>query len=237
LEYLSNIELYICSNYSEDNSISEISGEEYHHLIKVMRHKVGDKIFATNGLGKIFECIINDVGKVNTKIKILKTLSFNNVLDNFTFCIPNLKNAERLKYAIEKSVELGVTDFIIFNSDRTIGKSINLNRLNKIALAAMKQSLHSYFPEIKLAISVSDLLVPDNQIILFDQSSELIFGQHDFDNNIHYRFVFGPEGSLSDSEIKTLNPEFIYNLDKYRLRSETAVVKCASILSSMIKNG
>lgn len=237
MEYLSNKELYICSKFSDDEKILEIGGEEYHHITKVMRHNIGDKIFVTNGIGKIFESEITKIEKENLKAVNLKTLTFQNNFENYTFCIPNLKNSERLKFALEKSVELGVTNFIIFSSERTISKSINLKRLEKISLAAMKQSLHSYFPKIKLANSVKELLNTNNQIILFDQSSNLTFDKNNFNDKNKYFFIFGPEGSLSDNEIKILNSNIIFNLGNNRLRSETAIVKCASILSEMVEGG
>jgi RsmE family RNA methyltransferase len=101
----------------------------------------------------------------------------------------------------------------------------------------MKQSLHSYFPRIISADSIKELLNTNYQIILFDQSSNLILDKNSFDSKTKYLFIFGPEGSLSDNEIKTLNPNLIFNLGSNRLRSETAIVKCASILSEMVKGG
>lgn len=236
MEYLSNIELYICTLISDDGKYFEVSGDELHHAINVMRNKVGDNIFATNGTGNIFEGIITQINKENINAKIVKSFNYKKELDNFTFCIPNLKNPERLKFAIEKSIELGITNFIIFNSERTISKNINIERLRKIALASMKQSLHSYFPIIKTAKSVKELLDSNHQIILFDQSSKLALGDHKFDNIKKYLFVFGPEGSLSDNELMILKGNLIFNLGDYRLRSETAIVKSASLLSAMTKD-
>ncbi len=236
MEYLSNIELYICTFISDDGKYFEVSGDELHHAVNVMRNKVGDNIFATNGTGNIFEGTITKINKENINAKIVKSFSYKNDLDNFTFCIPNLKNPERLKFAIEKSIELGITNFKIFNSERTISKNINIERLRKIALASMKQSLHSYSPRIETAKSVKELLDSNYQIVLFDQSSKLALGEHKFDNANKYLFVFGPEGSLSDNELTTLKGNLIFNLGNYRLRSETAIVKSASLLSAMIKN-
>ena len=51
-----------------------------------------------------------------------------------------------------------------------------------------------------------------------------------FNQNEEYLFVFGPEGSLTKEEIKFLNPDKIVKLSENRLRSETAIIKAASIL-------
>lgn len=213
-----------------------INEDEFHHSVKVMRNKTGDTIFATNGKGKIIEGIITEIGKENLIAKIVQSFDFENELENFTICIPNLKNPERFKFALEKSIELGFTNFIIFTSERTISKNINPKRIEKISLAAMKQSLHSYFPKINLAKAVSELANPNHNIVLFDQSSTLVLSDYKFNKDSKYFLIFGPEGSFSESEIKRLKPNLSFNLGNYRLRTETAIVKCASIISAVIKN-
>lgn len=235
MEYLSDIELYITSSYSEADSQLEITGEEYHHAIKVMRNKIGDKVYATNGNGQIFEGKISEIAKTNLVAEIIKSVSFENEFKNFTFCIPNLKNPERLKFALEKSIELGFTNFIIFNSERTIGKKINKSRLEKISLSAMKQSLHSYFPQITTIETINGLEKLNRKIILFDQSSRNKLKDFKFDTNENYLLMYGPEGSFSENEIKQINPNLILNLGKQRLRSETAIIKCASIISDKLQ--
>ncbi len=236
MEYLSDIELYICSIHSVTDNEFEISGEEFHHAVNVMRNKIGGQIFATNGIGKIFAGKIIEIGKENLKAEIFKFYSYENELENFTFCIPNLKNPERLKFALEKCTELGVTDFIIFNSERTLNKTINLSRLEKIVLAAMKQSLRSFIPTVKIAKSIIELIKDDNELIIFDQSSKRKLNKFNFDRRKHYLFIFGPEGSLSENELKIINTQFVFNLGNHRLRSETAIVKCASVLSLSVSN-
>lgn len=231
MESLTNKELYICSYFSEGEKKFEINEDEFHHSVKVMRNRVGDEIFATNGLGKIFEGIITSIDKESLSAEIVNIYEFKNNLANFTLCVPNLKNPERFKFALEKSVELGFTKFIIFNSKRTIGKKVNLNRLNKILLSAMKQSLRSFFPTITEASSVSDLYSSEGEIILFDQASKILLKDLSFDQTIKYRLIFGPEGSFTKDEIELIRPSKVINLGMHRLRSETAILKCASILS------
>lgn len=233
MEYLTNIELYICSEINVDEIYFTLAGEEYHHAIKVMRHKAGHNIYVTDGAGKIIEGEIFEIGKEECKSKIINIFDYNNNLEKFTLCIPNLKNSERLKFAIEKSVELGFTNFIIFNSERTIAKNIHLNRLEKIAVEAMKQSLHSYLPKLVAANSLKEILNFGHRNIIFDQSSDNKINKNIFGDTEKYNLIFGPEGSFSESEIDLVNKDFIINLGKNRLRSETAVIKCASIISEI----
>lgn len=230
MEYLSNIELYFCSSLTKDEKSFQIVDEEYHHAIKVMRNKVGDKLFATDGKGKIYEGFISAIEKRRLCVDVSKFYTYKNKLNHFTFCIPNLKNPDRLKFALEKCTELGITNFILFNSERSVSKGFNAERINKILLSAMKQSLQSYLPKVEFFNSVmqfSDLKV---EKVLFDQNSINKFADQKFENEKRYYLIFGPEGGFSENEINDIKPAITLKLAENRLRSETAIIKAASLL-------
>ncbi|MDP3829824.1 MAG: RsmE family RNA methyltransferase, partial [Ignavibacteriaceae bacterium] len=136
MEYLSNSQLY----FSTEVDFS-LTGEEAHHVIRVMRHRIGDKIFITNGKGLIRESKIISIENNRILTGEEKNFIYENQLKHFTFCIPILKNPDRLSFAIEKSVELGITNFTFYLSGVSLKKEIKLERFSKIGIAAMKQSL------------------------------------------------------------------------------------------------
>lgn len=231
MEYLSNIELYFCSAVSFEEQIFLIERDEFHHATKVMRNKIGNKIFASDGIGKIFEGVVEDIKKDNLQSKIINTYEYKDTLKRFIFCIPNLKNPERLKFALEKCTELGITRFILFNSKHTVSKGFNLDRLNKIVLSAMKQSLRAYLPKIEIVDSIIELNSHGDEIVLFDQKGQTKLSDYKFDEDKNYLMIFGPEGGFSEKEISELKPTVILKLTKNRLRAETAIVTAASIIS------
>jgi 16S rRNA (uracil1498-N3)-methyltransferase len=231
LEYLSNIELYFCSSISKDEKTFQLVDEEQHHAINVMRKKIGDSIFATNGKGRIIEGVINSIDKKNIYVKIVKIFNYENRLSNFTFCIPNLRNPDRLKFALEKCSELGITNFVLFNSERSVSKSFNIDRINKILLSAMKQSLQSYLPKVELFDSVLKFGELKVLKVLFEQNSESKLVNQIFDKTKNYYLIFGPEGGFSEKEMLDIQPTVILNLAENRLRSETAIIKAASLIS------
>ena len=140
-EHLSNIELFYSKpeNFREDEVILE--GDECRHAVKVMRHHMGDEIFITNGEGKISNGNINEILKDTLSVTIKKEFIYENKFSGVTFCLPKLKNPERFEFALEKCAELGITNFIVFESERTVSKAYKLDRWHKILLSAMKQSL------------------------------------------------------------------------------------------------
>ena len=229
--YLSNIELYYCSSLTENEQIFQLADEEFHHATKVMRNKVGDSLYATDGNGKIYEGIISSIEKKSISVRVLKFSILQNRLKHFTFCIPNLRNPDRFKFALEKCTELGITNFILFNSERSVSKGFNLDRINKILLSAMKQSLQAYLPKVEVFDSIKRFKDSAVEKVLFEQKSEIKLVDRKFDTSKEFYFLFGPEGGFSEKEILDIQPTLILNLADNRLRSETAIIKVASILS------
>lgn len=236
--FLSNTELYYTSE-SINNSILIISGEEVHHIKDVMRHKMGDEIYVTDGNGRIYKSIIESISKNKIQCSINEVLHYPNPFSNFTFCIPRLRTQDRFEFALEKCVELGITNFIIFDSIRTVVKGEKIDRWNKILLSAMKQSLRSWLPNVKHVKSVSEIASYVGKRIIFEQSANFLFNNFlespaYYSPQSHFYFVFGPEGGFADEEIAMTRECSFVKLTDNRLRTETAVVAAAGILSSAL---
>jgi 16S rRNA (uracil1498-N3)-methyltransferase len=228
LEHLSNIELYYTSPELITAEQLILSGDELHHSVNVMRNSVGDKIFVSNGNGSIFTSKIVSINKKQLTASIIETRVLENKARNIWFCIPALKNPDRLKFAFEKCVELGITNFILFNSKYTISKKLNTEKFQKTVLAAMKQSLRSFLPEISFA-SFDEIIQSDGVKIMFDQNAKLAFDGK-VNLGIQTYYLFGPEGGFDENEIESVGKENRFSLSTNRLRSETAIIKCASLM-------
>jgi 16S rRNA (uracil1498-N3)-methyltransferase len=226
----SNIELYYCYAPGEQNHL-KIAGEEVFHILKVMRHVVGDEIFTTDGNGNIYKGQIAKLYKSEITVNIIEQFTFENKFRNYIFCIPNLKSTGRLEFALEKSVELGITKFVLFNSERTVSKSFRTERFRKILISAMKQSLQSFLPEIISACTIQDIAKLNAKKIVFEQNAGKVFDASLVNNETEdCYFIFGPEGGLSQIELNLFDQNSQYQLAENRLRTETAIVKLASIL-------
>jgi 16S rRNA (uracil1498-N3)-methyltransferase len=228
LAHLSDIELY----YTPEELIADeqliLEGDEFHHSVTVMRNSVGDTIFVTNGNGSVFTSKIISISENQLSANIVDVRIFKNKANNIWFCIPILKNPDRLKFAFEKCVELGITNFILFSSKRTISKKLNPEKFQKTTLSAMTQSLRAFLPQITSA-SFEDIVKVDGVKIIFDQNAKLEFeGKISSDKPTY--LLFGPEGGFDENEIESVEQENRFSLSTNRLRSETAIIKCASLL-------
>lgn len=230
LERLSDIELYYSAPENFSESSVKISGEEYKHISKVMRHKLGDELHITDGKGSIVKGNISGLQIDSAVIEIREIYKYENKFKNITFCVPKLRNPNRFEFGLEKCTELGITNFIIYESLRTVAKGTKIDRWEKILLSAMKQSLRSFLPEIKILNSINDIMNLKGEKIIFEQNCERRFSEFQREKSTQYYFIFGPEGGLDKEEIESAKSVNVFNLDENRLRSETAIVKCASML-------
>ena len=243
--FLSEVELYYSNQPAVGNTIS-IEGEECHHITNVMRHKIDDILYITDGKGTIHKSTLSVIEKKKVIAAFTESIKYDNKFSNVWFCIPRLKSADRFEFALEKCVELGITNYIVFDSKRTVAKGEKIDRWEKILLAAMKQSLRAWLPKVQYVKSINETIKLNGTKILFDQNAQQTFqsflstlnsqpclpaGRFSIHN---YYFIFGPEGGFTNEECRMLNEEFALRLTESRLRSETAIVTAASLLTSGI---
>jgi 16S rRNA (uracil1498-N3)-methyltransferase len=228
---LSNIELYYITPELIGSKTVEIRDDEYHHIIKVMRHTSSDEIYITGGNGKIFKTLIRDIHQNFVECEITQAISYDNKLANVYLCIPKLKSADRFEYALEKSVELGITNFIIFNAVNSISKTERLDRWQKILISAMKQSLRCYLPKIILVKSIQEIVQLEGEKIVLEQNADNSIIDWQPKANQKYYFIFGPEGGLDRREIEQVEKDSIFSMGTNRLRSDTAILTLTSFLN------
>ena len=231
-DLISDIELFFTE--SVNDSIFVLEEDEASHAIRVLRKKTGDEIYATDGKGNIFKGEIIQADKKNLTAKILERKFYEKIFPNVRFYIPLLRNKDRLRFAVEKLMELGFTDFVFYSSERTIPKKINLDKIKKTAIAAMKQSLGAYLPEIDFVGDIKKFKKDTLRIIvLFDQSAKKTFSEFidNFSLSTQYSFFIGPEGDFTSEEKEIINPDFSLLLTSSRLRAETAIISVASAIA------
>ena len=219
-----------------NNQTIILDNYESRHCIKVMRHKVGDLIKIVDGLGNLYSGNLVSFNKNSCAIQINdKTENYKKRNQHIHIGISPIKNQDRLEWFIEKSVEIGIDEITLIDCDRTLRKKIKIDRLNKIAITAMKQSLKAYIPKINDVISVNDFIMYNQNSSKFichldnDDRRDVFYYKDDIKKYKNVSILIGPEGDFSASEIGlAVDNDFLcVTLGNSRLRTETAgIVAC-----------
>lgn len=217
--------------------VYELSKEESKHAIRVLRLRKGDEIILADGNGNLFRskiindnhnaCIAEEIERIHKK----KTRDF-----RIHIAIAPTKNIDRFEWMIEKCTEMGVdeiTPIITRHSERS---AIKMDRLNRITVSAVKQSINAYIPKINDIVEFNTFIAKVKEDIRLiahcnETKKESIYkacrGQKDC-------IVFiGPEGDFSMEEVElAIEKGFIpVTLGENRLRTETAgILACHSII-------
>ena len=219
-----------------DNDIITLDVFESRHCVKVMRHKIGDTINVVDGLGNLYVGNLIFIDKKSCKMKIDDIIKNYNKRNHYIhIAISPIKNHDRLEWFIEKSVEIGVDEITLINCTRTLRKTIKIDRLKKIALTAMKQTLKAYLPIINDIVDVDDFIKQNKHSNRFvchlenDDRKDLFFYKNSMLKKEDCCFLIGPEGDFTFDEIN-LCKDYGFNpisLGEGRLRTETAgIVAC-----------
>ncbi|MDO5615476.1 MAG: RsmE family RNA methyltransferase, partial [Cruoricaptor ignavus] len=137
------------------------------------------------------------------------------------------KNIDRTEFFVEKATEMGISEITFLQTEKSERKNINLEKLQKQAIAASKQSLRFHFPKINPLIKLADFIKITNPEQTFVAHCDTAFERIDLsaiETQNSYTFLIGPEGDFSPNEIQQLAEKNIkaISLGNQRLRTETA---------------
>jgi 16S rRNA (uracil1498-N3)-methyltransferase len=214
-------------------NIYTLDETESKHCVRVLRLEKGNEITLVDGRGGFFTAEITDPNPKRCVVNVIKSEP-NFGLRNFQVhvAIAPTKNMERLEWFLEKATEIGinrVTPLLCRYSER---KEIKHDRLDKVMVSAMKQSLKAYLPQLDELTKFSDLISQpfDGQKFIAhceEQHRELL--KNAVLSGGNYLILIGPEGDFSTEEIEmAIKAGFLpVSLGDSRLRTETAgVVAC-----------
>ncbi|MFY9151950.1 MAG: 16S rRNA (uracil(1498)-N(3))-methyltransferase [Prolixibacteraceae bacterium] len=218
----------------------ELSGKNYtldetesKHCIRVLRLQQEDEIILVDGRGGFFTAEITDPNPKRCSVKVIKSeLQFG--LRNFKvqIAIAPTKNMDRIEWFLEKATEIGIsriTPLLCRYSER---KEIKHDRLEKVMVSAMKQSLKAYLPQLDPLTKFTDLIsqpFSGQKFIAHCEEQHREILKNLIEPAQNYLILIGPEGDFSTDEIEAaIQAGFRpVSLGDSRLRTETAgLVAC-----------
>lgn len=204
--------------------------EEARHCIKVLRTRSGDVIEVIDGKGHRFSCRLTDDNPRHATVEIeTKTAVPLSWSTKITVAVAPTKNMDRMEWMVEKLTEIGINRIIPLHCRYSERKEIKIDRLQRIAVSAMKQSLKTVLPEITPMRSFNEVIQSsdaEQKFIAYCDPSiprKLL--------SCEYRpvadsvlILIGPEGDFSKEEISSaITAGYMpISLGENRLRTETA---------------
>ena len=222
----------------EDNWLL-LDAEEARHCAQVLRKQPGDVIYVVDGEGGFHESELIEVHKKSCKASILKTTKPYKPRNCYLhIAIAPTKNISRFEWFLEKATEIGIdeiTPLLCFHSER---RNIRLDRLEKVLIAAMKQSVKAYLPKLNPLTKFKDFISTfhgsENKkgYIAHCHQDDVNHLKENYKPPQDVTILIGPEGDFSAAEI---NQAFAKSFEEVslgtsRLRTETAgIVACHTI--------
>ncbi len=202
--------------------------KESQHCVKVLRMREGDSLTVADGKGSFYECLLVQANPKQCLVSIQKSMEQPKGWNyRVEMAFAPTKQMERNEWFVEKAVEMGVDAVIPLLAHHSERKEIKKERLEKIAVAAMKQSQQARLPEM-------DEMTPFEKLIArpfhgkkyiahcYDLPKEP-FAQC-YKKGENALILIGPEGDFSVEEVeKAIAAGFEpVALGESRLRTETA---------------
>lgn len=212
--------------------------DEALHFIKSLRGRSGDILKITDGCGKLYSAS----AEVNKSAVVLLDLTLieETVEDNLpSLAVGLLKHTDRMEWLVEKAVEIGVKEIVWLLTEKSTRYGYRHERMERIAIAAMKQSGRLWLPRIVAPIELDPWIQQCNSTNKFLGHCAFDTGKTSFASMIHKdhstALLIGPEADFSASEIhQAMQHDFKpVSLGPSRLRSETAAIYALTIFSGV----
>ena len=230
------MQLFYNSEINSETKNVFFSKEESLHLTKVLRKKPGDVIQITNGFGWLFHAEITSNHSKNCTAKIVSAKYYEPRPYSIHLAVAPTKMNDRFEWFLEKATEIGVTSITPLLCENSERRVIKTDRFEKILIAAMKQSLQYYLPELKPMVTIDEFLqqTPTHPCFIAhceDSQKQSLKSVYQVGNNA--TVLIGPEGDFSVKEIEMAlkNNYLPVSLGSTRLRTETAaIVACHTLV-------
>lgn len=212
------------------NGFIELLDQEARHASKVMRAREGDRLTVVDGEGGRYKGSIRRITDNTVQLKVEETEKVIPPGPQLYLGMGIIKKRDRLEFAVEKAVELGVSKIGLFRSERTIKENVRMDRLESIAVSAMKQSLRAWLPSVTVFNAPYKLFTgfPEATCLVAHEKISEKEQEDPFNvsNSDSLLLMVGPEGGFSSSEIEGFRKRGarLVSLGRNRLRTETAAV-------------
>ncbi len=226
--------LFFCPDL--ETGLVNLPEEEAHHATQVLRLGVGQRIGLLNGRGTRAEAELVDVNRKRCVAMVLESIEIAAERSaRIHLAVAHTKQAERFEWLVEKAVEIGVDRITPLATSRTERARARIDRLERVAISAMKQSQRAWLPQIDTLTSLRDLLsepLPKQRYYGLLAEHSLPFRDL-YEPDSDALVMIGPEGDFTPAEAEQMRAHgaMAVTLGSARLRTETAALAACAWMS------
>ena len=225
------MQLFYTPDILPGDKVYVLNEAESKHAVRVLRLDVGRTLRLVDGRGGLYTGTITDAHPKRTAIAIHEVQSAYEKRPYYLHvAVAPTKRLERFEWFLEKATEVGVDEITPIISEHSERKEVKTDRLTKVMIAAMKQSLKAYLPRLNEATKWGDFLTKDTgdsqKFIAHCAEGEKSFLPDRVVRESNYLILIGPEGDFSPAEIASAASVgyLPITLGASRLRTETAAL-------------
>ena len=207
--------------------------ELLHQWQKVFRLKASDRVILFNGGDSEYEGFFKILAKNEAVIQIDKEREVKNPVNIELHIFQSIIKKDNFEFIVEKCTEIGVSAFHPIISERSEKKSLNIERLNKIAKESAEQSGKTKLPEIFAPESFGKAIKDfDGELFVLDFDGEILSKTISSKENKKIGILIGPEGGWSENERIVFDEMGIksFSLGEQILRAETAAIVSSALI-------
>ncbi|EJW93517.1 RsmE family RNA methyltransferase [gut metagenome] len=215
----------------------ELPEEEAAHAVRVLRLQAGDEVTLTDGKGNFYRAEITTATSKRCLVQVLETLP-QKVLWNghLHLAMAPTKNMDRTEWFAEKATEIGFNELTFLNCRYSERHVIKTERIHKILVSAMKQSLKARLPKLNEMTDFNQFITrpfEGQKFIAHCYEGEKKTLKEMLDPTLNTLVLIGPEGDFSEEEVqKALQNGFQpISLGRSRLRTETAALVACHLMN------
>ena len=223
------------------DDVITLDKENSHYVASVLRMRIGEEFIIVGGDGKEAVVKVNSIDKNSVSVEALEVRDNESEPAKFITLYQSVSKGERMDLTIQKSVELGVSRIVPVWSERCIARSdkaSKIDRWQKIALEAARQSGRGIVPEVQEPMNYKDALKNASEncdLVLFpweEAQGLTLKGALEGKQYESVGIFIGPEGGFSEEEADKAkeNGAIPVTLGKRILRTETAGPAVLSML-------
>lgn len=231
-------------NTSLNSGISiELDERAFQHTVKVLRLREADEIILFNGHGDEYSATLQQVTKKHARAQVNERIE-NNTESSLSIQLAlGISKGERMDFAIQKAVELGVTDIIPLYTERCVvnldskREAKRLEHWQGVIISACEQSGRDVLPALHTPIDIRKNFsaLPDNELklTLSPYAEQTLKQINKPDKNV--LILIGPEGGLSEQEVElAVQQGFVaVRMGPRILRTETAALTAVSTIQML----